>query len=78
MADRVKLDENTLKMVNELVRLIEETNQKVNLVLQTYINAKGLDGQWDFSLETGELVRKVEEGEEKEKEDKVELKKVED
>ena len=51
----VKLDEQTKQILLDLIQLRDEAQARIRLVLQIYINAKGLQGNWTLSQDCSEL-----------------------
>ena len=51
----IKLDEITKKNLMEIARFIEESQIKINIICQTYLNAKEAKGNYALSKDFSEL-----------------------
>lgn len=55
--DKIQIDEATKQMLINLIRIRDEVQGRISLVLQTYLNIKGVTGIYNLSPDCSELVK---------------------
>lgn len=59
LENTVVLDDATKQLIADHVRIMNEAQSRVQLLIQVYLNAKGLSGIWDLSQDGATLVKRV-------------------
>ncbi len=58
--DNILIDEATKQILIDLIKTGNEIQGRIQLVLQTYLNAKGVSGVYNLSPDCSALVEKTE------------------
>lgn len=59
--DKILIDAQTKQMIIDLFRMRDEIQLRLQLILQVYLNAKGVNGAYNLSPDYSELVKAEEE-----------------
>ncbi len=58
--DKILIDEATKQILINLVKAGSEIQERIQLILQTYLNAKGVSGVYNLSPDCSALVKRTE------------------
>jgi hypothetical protein len=55
--DKIPIDEKTKQLLFNLIKVRDEVQTRLQLILQVYLNAKGIDGIYNLSPDGSELIK---------------------